>query len=67
MEQGVKIKDNKKSNKNLPENKKKQWNMNVKVIQIVIGALETVQGLVKVLEQLAIGARAETMKIALLR
>ena len=41
---------------------KKQWNMNAMVIPFVIGALGTIpKGLVKGLEELEIGGRAETI------
>ena len=43
------------------------WNMKMTVIPIVIGALGTIpKGLVKGLERLEIGGRAETIQITVL-
>ena len=58
------LKESKKSNKyvELAWELKKQWNTKVTILPIVIGALGTVtKGLVKVLEDLEIRGRVETI------
>ena len=57
----------KRKDKHIPgpcqRSKKKQWNMKVTVIPIVISALETVsKGLEERLEELEIGGRIETIQ-----
>ena len=67
----VKLKESEKKDKylDLARELKKLWNMQVKIIPIVIGAFGTVtKGLLKGLEDLEVGGRVETIKTtALLR
>ena len=64
----VKIKENEKRDKylDLARELKKPWNMKVRVISNVTGALETIpKGLVKGLEDLEIRGRAENIQTTL--
>ena len=60
----IKLKECEKKDKylNLARELKKLWNMKVAIIPIVIGAFGTVtKGLLKVLEDLEVGGRVETI------
>ena len=69
--QRIKQKESEKKDKDLDLSRelKKLWNMQVKIIPIVIGAFGTVtEGLLKGLEDLEVGGRVETIQTtALLR
>ena len=65
----IKLKECEKKDKyvDLARELKKLWNMKVKIIPIVIGALGTViKGLLKGLEDLEVGGRVETIQITIL-
>ena len=68
---GINLKESEKKDKylDLAGELKKQWNMKVTIVPIVIGALGTVtKGLLKGLEDLEVGGRVETIQTtALLR
>ena len=67
----INLKESEKKDKylDLARELKKQWNMKVTIVPIVIGALGTItKGLLKGLEDLEIGGRVETIQMtALLR
>ena len=67
----IKLKESEKKDKylDLARELKKQWNMKVMIISIVIGAIGTVtKGQLKSLKDLEVGGRVETIQtIALLR
>ena len=62
----IKLKECEKKDKyiDLTRELKKQWNMKVAIVPIVIGALGTVtKGLLKDLEDLEVGGRVETIQM----
>ena len=67
----IKLKECEKKDKylDLARELKKLWNMKVTIVPIVIGAFGTIaKGLLKVLEDLEVGGRVETIQMtALLR
>ena len=71
MDHRINLKENEKKDKYLDfaRELKKLWNMKVRIVPIVIGALGTItKGLLKGLEDLKIGGRVETIQTtALLR
>ena len=71
MDHRINLKEREKKDKylDLARELKKLWNMQVTIVPIMIGALGTItKGLLKGLEDLEIGGRAETIQTtALLR
>ena len=61
---GIKLKESKKKKKyfDLARKLKKQWNMKVTIIPIIIDALTVTQGLIKGQEDLEIRRRVETIQ-----